>query len=171
LDDERIARYIEGLSLIGWMPFREANQPDWRRSDDGEPPRPIPLPYAAIRGLLQIELNRAVSGSEPRHRTSLRTLALLRERSSSGVAAATAEALHRLSIAGVPNPYGAAAREEKPTLAGRDIIWIEGGALAIAEPLAARLAAAVCVPLRWSDRFALFHAITLPQTKEPKENI
>src|ERR1035438_4349134 len=48
-DDERIARYIEGLSLIGWMPFREANQPDWRRSDDGEPPRPIPLPYAAIQ--------------------------------------------------------------------------------------------------------------------------
>jgi CRISPR-associated protein Csx17 len=172
LNDERIARYIEGLSLINWLPNRRRDPPNSPHDSVEEGPRrPIPLPYAAIRSLLQTELDQPAGGAKPRRCSSLRTLALLRERSSSGVGAATVEALQRLSIYGVPNPYGVAAQVEKPNLLGRDIVRIAGRALVVAEPLAARLAAAVCVPLRWHDRFALFRAVTLPQTKELKENI
>jgi CRISPR-associated protein Csx17 len=173
LDDTRIARYIEALSLINWSAHREASRPrnSQRDSDIEEPTRPIPLAYAAIRSLLETELGQRAGDAESRRCVSVRTLALLRERSRSGVAAATVEALQRLSIYGVPNPYGVAAQVEKPNLVGRDIVRIAGRALVVAEPLAARLAAAVCVPLRWHDRFALFRAVTLPQIKELKENI
>jgi CRISPR-associated protein Csx17 len=169
LDDARIARSIEALSLIDWKPIW--NAPAFNFSDDceeEEPARPVPLVFAAVRSLLEVELACANDGVGSRRPYSLRALAFLRERSSSGVAAATSEALYRLGIVGVPNPYGISAREERPRLAGRDIVRLERGNLVVAGPLPARLAAAVCVPLRRRDRFALFRMITIPQDKESK---
>src|ERR1039457_5372789 len=83
LDDIRIARYTEALSLINWSAHREASPRDSQLDSDIEdPPRPIPLAYAAIRSLLETELGHRTGDAEPRRCVSLRALALLRERSS-----------------------------------------------------------------------------------------
>lgn len=173
LDDQRIARYAEGLSLIGWhftsRTEPEASQPA-REQKDAEPRHPIPLCYAAVRSLLEIELERrAGQDTEKRRCWATRTVALLRERSVRGVAAATAEALRRLAMLGVTNPYGEKSRTEKPRLAGRDIVRVDGEELVMPDSPARRLAAAVVIPLHWRDHFALFRAITLPQTTTAKE--
>lgn len=172
LDDTRIARWAEALSLIGWHP--SSNQTEsWNRSQEmaiEESSRPLPLAYAAIRSLLETELVPSAGDAERRRCVSSRTLALLRERSGAGAAAATEEALHRLSIVGVRNPYDQ-TQKEKPHLAGRDIVRIQRSAFLVADPDISRLAAAVCIPLHWRDRFRLFRNVTLPQTKEFNENI
>jgi len=174
LDEARITRYAEALSLIGWHftstdRTKSQNQP--QEMVVVEPSRPLPLAYAAIRSLLETELMRRQEEEKRRRCDSLRTLALLRERSSGGTAAATSEALHRLSIIGVPNPYDDQVRKEKPNLTGCDIVRVEPSVFLVAESLISRLAAAACIPLHWRDRFRLFRNVTLPQTKEFNKKI
>jgi CRISPR-associated protein Csx17 len=167
LDDARIGRYTEALSLVGW---RFAAAPAMNHSSEGnEPKRPIPLAYAAIRSLLEAELHPS-DDMERRRCISVRALALLREQSNAGVAAATLEALDRLRIVGVPNPYANRTESHKRRLAGRDIVRLEHGELLVPEPLFRRVAAAVCIPLHWRDRFTLLRTVTLPQTIQLEEN-
>jgi len=77
--------------------------------------------------------------------------------------AATVDALHRLAIVAVPNPYGEESRREKPRLAGRDVVQVTES-LIVDVDSARRLAAAVLIPLDWRDRSTLVRSITLPQT-------
>jgi CRISPR-associated protein Csx17 len=78
-------------------------------------------------------------------------------------AAATEDALRRLAIVGVPNPYSEESRREKLKLAGRDVV--QASASLVIEPgTARRLAPAALIPLDWRDRWTLFRSITLPQT-------
>jgi CRISPR-associated protein Csx17 len=167
LDDARIARYTEALSLIGWR-FGTAEVAAYSPHHD-EAQRPIPLPYAAIRSLLEAELHPS-NGMERRRCISVRALALLGEQSSAGVAAATVEALDRLRVVGVPNPYANRIESHKTSLAGRDIVRLGRGELLVPEVLFRRVAAAVCIPLHWRDRFTLLRTITLPQAIQLEEN-
>ncbi|HEY5915252.1 MAG TPA: type I-U CRISPR-associated protein Csx17 [Verrucomicrobiae bacterium] len=168
LDDQRVARYTEALSLVGWhfSADKAATSPEpVRPAEEPEPSRPIPVPYAAARALLETELlPRTEQESERLHCSAAHTLALLCQRTPDCVAAATAEALRRLSIVGLRNPYGEEAEGEKPRLAGRDIVSAEAGELVIPPEFATRLAAAVLIPLHWRDHFRLFRTVTLPQT-------
>jgi hypothetical protein len=75
---------------------------------------------------------------------------------------AVTEALRWIAIWGVPNPDREKPKQGKKRLAGRDIISISARALS-ASADAARLAAAVCIPLHWRDRNAIFRAVSLPQ--------
>lgn len=154
LDDHLIARWIEALSLIGWRLGKTEDEPD----RDGQPSA-IPPEYAALRTLLELECE--WQGNDPstwKKRRSQQPISLLCQRSASTLPQAVTEALRWIAIWGVPNPYE--NREEKERLAGRDII--KPAALAPSTN-AARLAAAVCIPLHWRDRVALYRIVTLPQ--------
>lgn len=82
------------------------------------------------------------------------------------VVAGVAEALRRLAIVGVPNTYGEATFQQKPKLAGQDVVTFgtEPTRIQFDSALSRRLAAAVLIPLARQDRWKLFRAITLPQT-------
>lgn len=153
LDDRLIARWIEALSLIGWKVMKVEDSP---AAGDWVPPA-IPPEYAALRTLLELECAHRQEG-DTKKRRSQQPIALLCQRSASTLPPAVTEALRWIGIWGVPNPY--ANGTEKSRLAGRDIIILRTFSPCTD---AARLAAAVCIPLRWRDSFALYRAVSLPQ--------
>lgn len=175
LDDHRIARWIEALSLIGWHWEKEDELVDSTvLPEDKQPPSlarddlaSIPLAYAAVRTLLELECE--WQGPDPsvwKKRRSQRPVALVCQRSNSSLPIAVEEALRWISIWNVPNCYGPASRREKPRLAGQDIVRIDHRELNFDHDttcLVNRLAAAVLIPLEWRDQRKLFRAVTLPQ--------
>lgn len=155
LDDHLIARWIEALSLIGW----ERADVNTERSVPGPDSYAIPPEYAALRTLLELECEHRKEG-DTRKRRSQQPIALICQCSASTLALAVTEAQRWIAIWGVPNPDHEAAKEGKERLAGRDII---SPATCAHSTDAARLAAAVCIPLHWRDRRALYRAVSLPQ--------
>lgn len=175
LDDQRIARWTEALSLIGWRWEKEEKETysafsneEQSFEEDREKFHTIPLAYAALRSLLEMECEwQGNDTSIWKKRRSQRPIVLLYQQAPSSLALAVEDALRWLSIWGVPNGWGEDARHEKPRLAGRDIVRIDHRELNFREPstrLVTRLAAAVLIPLDWRDRWKLFRALTLPQT-------
>ena len=158
LDDQLIARWIEALSLIGWKFMKLENAPA-----GGEPEfHAIPPEYATLRTFLELECERREEGDNKKRR-SQQPISLLCQRSSSTLPLAVTESLRWIAIWGFENPYGKKAVAEKSRLAGRDIISLPTTTLSFTTDVM-RLAAAVCIPLRWSDRYALFRAVSLPQS-------
>jgi CRISPR-associated protein Csx17 len=155
LDDPLIARWIEALSLIGWN-FPEADEAAAGTTSDEFA---IPPEYAALRTLLELECGHRKEG-DTKKRRSQQPITLLCQRSASTLPLAVTESLRWIGIWGVPNPYGKEAETKRPRLAGRDII---SPRTFTPSTDAARLAAAVCIPLHWRDRFALYRSVSLPQ--------
>jgi CRISPR-associated protein Csx17 len=156
LDDQVIARWVEALSLIGWkldVVYPAASDGD--RETHGIPPE-----YAALRTLIELECERREDG-DTKKRRSQQPVSLLCQRSTSAIPLAVSEALRWISIWGVPNPSDKRAEREKSRLAGRDIIKVSPVTFTTD---AARLAAAVCIPLHCRDRNALYRAVSLPQS-------
>lgn len=158
LDDHLIARWTEALSLIEWRLIKvEEPAPaagEWES-------QAIPPEYAALRTVLELECERREEGDRKKRR-SQQPISLLCQRSASTLPLAVTEALRWVGIWGVPNPYGEKAVAEKKRLSGCDIISLPPTALSFSTD-AARLAAAVCIPLHWRDRYALYRAVSLPQ--------
>jgi CRISPR-associated protein Csx17 len=172
LDDRRMAAWIEGLSLIDWRYRAMLLTPGaLDASDHDDDLDPLPLPYAALRSLLEVGIEsgrRDKVGTADRSgpRVNLqRPIAFVCRQEPALVAAATNEALRRLAIVGVPNTYGENSRREKPYLAGRDIVQLKSSETRFQcdGQLSRRLAAAVLIPLHLRDRWKLFRAVTLPQ--------
>lgn len=174
LDDSLIARWTEALSLIGWLfaPVAQSeglqNLPDETGAAaqfDGGPDSPD-MAYAALRALLELECEwQGSDRSQWKKRRSQQPFALMCERSSLSLASAVSEALRWISIWGVPNRWGAAARAGKPRIGGRYIIRLSHTDISPTvydHELAGRLAAAVCIPLCWQDRYRLYQVVTLP---------
>lgn len=172
LDDHRIARLVEALSLIDWQ-LPSAQQREGERAATADENRDaIPVAYAAIRALVEVACDQdsarvanEAANSSPRAIVQ-RAISLATRQEPGMVVTGVSEALRRLAIVGVPNTYGEDSRRQKPKLAGRDVIAFETGQaqLQCDRLLSQRLAAAVLVPLSWRDRWKLFRAITLPQT-------
>jgi len=160
LDDHLIARWIEALSLIGW----EFADVDDGRSVGGPDSHAIPPEYAALRALLELECEHRKEG-DTKKRRSQQPIALLCQRSASTLPLAVAEALRWIAIWGFDNPYGKKTAIENPRLAGRYIISLPPTAKLSFTTDAARLAAAVCIPLHWRDKGELFQVVSLPQGK------
>ncbi len=158
LDDQLIAQWTESLSLIGWQ-FSVQEEP--MREEEEELPA-IPPEYAALRTLVELECE-LQKEEEIKKRRSQKPISLLCTRSPSALPLAVSEALRWIAIWGVPNPYRGKSAPEKNHLAGRDIIHLETASLSFSTN-AARLAAAVCIPLHWRDRYKLFKAVSIPQT-------
>jgi len=168
LDDRLIARWTEAMSLIDWH-FTKSNaghaedRPIARDVEMGDAVEPA---YAAFRTLLELECE--CQGDDRRgwkKRRSQQPFALLCERSASSLSFALSEALRWISIWGVPNPWGAAARAERPRISGRYIVRLDHSDFSFAnrdQQLVNRLAAAVCIPLQRRDRESLCLAVTLP---------
>lgn len=174
LDDHRIARWTEALSLIGWH-FEKEEKPDSSPSSDEQSLEDeqrkspaIPLAYAAMRSVIEMECEwQGNDVSLWKKRRSHRPIALLCQRVPSSLALAVEDALRWLAIWGVPNCWGETDRREKPRLGGRDIIRADHRELIFGggQPrLVSRLAAAVFIPLDWHDRGKLYRAITLPRS-------
>ncbi|MDB5967571.1 MAG: CRISPR-associated protein Csx17, subtype Dpsyc [Hydrocarboniphaga sp.] len=175
LDDYRIARWTEALSLVGWHfehgegnPHSSPHNEDKSPEDERQNFPAIPLPYAALRALLEIECERqGADASLWKKRRSNRPIALLCQRAPSSLALTVEDALRWLAIWGVPNCWGEPARLEKRRLGGRDLIRADQRELKFGEAqsrLVTRLAAAVLIPLDWRDRGKLYRAVTLPQS-------
>lgn len=175
LDDHRIARWTEALSLIGWH-WRDTGHED--RVTESEEPQSeeqqpegwpaIPPAFAALRALLEVECEwQGDDASRWQKRRSQRPIALLCERSPSSLALAVEEALRWLSIWGVPNCWGEESRSEKSRLRGRDVILADHRTWRFDHDpkFVRRLAAAVAIPLDWRDRWQIYRAVTLPQSK------
>ncbi|HLI83768.1 MAG TPA: type I-U CRISPR-associated protein Csx17 [Bryobacteraceae bacterium] len=173
LDDFLIARWTEALSLIGWH-FASAQAENTQDSFD-ETAAPfrmenqsesLDMNYAALRTLLELECEwQGNDRSQWKKRRSQQPFALMCERSAMSLPSAVSEALRWISIWGVPNPWGAAARAEEPRVAGRYIINLTHTDISptiYAHQMAGRLAAAVCIPLCWQDRYRLYQGVTLP---------
>lgn len=177
LDDHRIARWTEALSLIGWHFEKQEESADPSASSEEQPLEDeqrqfpaVPLAYAALRSVIEMEC--AWQGNDIslwKKRRSHRPIALLCQRTSSSLALAVEDALRWLAIWGVPNCWGEAARREESHLGGRDIIRADHRKLNFGETrsrFVSRLAAAVLIPLDWRDRGKLYRAVTLPQSVE-----
>jgi CRISPR-associated protein Csx17 len=182
LDDRLIARWTEAMSLIGWHFGKEAddeNVPEIASETAGEeatiegdkqPPEMTPEgiepAYAALRALLELECEwQGQDRGQWKKRRSQQPFALLSQRSASSLPLAVSEAFRWISIWGVRNPWGAATRAETPRISGRYVVRLDHGNVSSAiwdQQLADRLAAAVCIPLRWQDRWKLYRAVTLP---------
>jgi CRISPR-associated protein Csx17 len=159
LDDHLIARWTEALSFIEWRLIK-VEEP---ATSDGEwESLAIPPEYAALRGVLELECEPREEGDRKKRR-SQQPISLLCQRSASTLPLAVTEALRWIGIWGFTNPYGTKAEAEKKRLSGRDIISLQSVALSFSTD-AARLAAAVCIPLHWRDRNALYRAVSLPQS-------
>ena len=160
LDDQLIARWTESLSLIGWK-FSNREQ---SLGEEEEALPAIPPEYAALRTLLELECEWQKE-DEIKKRRSQQPVSLLCQRSSSLLPFSVSEALRWIAIWGIPNPYRDGAEPEKKRLTGRDIIHLDTTGLSFSTD-AARLAAAVCIPLHWRDRHKLFKAVSLPKPTE-----
>jgi CRISPR-associated protein Csx17 len=174
LDDHRIARWTEALSLIGWQ-WGNTGQKDTRTKSEESPSneqgqddwQAIPPAYAALRTLLEVECEwQGNDISQWQKRRSQQPIALLCQRSPSSLALAVEEALRWLSVWGVPNCWTEQSRCEKPRLSGRDIIRANHRIWRFDHDpqCVRRLASAVAIPLDWRNRWKLYHAVTLPQT-------
>jgi CRISPR-associated protein Csx17 len=172
LDDQRIARLVEALSLIDWRANTVRHPEHSAEATDEERLDALPVAYAAVRALVEVACeakpDAAVQGagsSGPRA-VLQRAVALVSRHESGMVAAGVSEALRRLAIVGIPNVYGGDSRSQKPTLAGRDVVTLGSGHAQLrCDPvLSRRLAAAVLIPIDRRDRWQLFRAVTLPQT-------
>jgi CRISPR-associated protein Csx17 len=172
LDDRLIGRWTEAMSLIGWHFGKdpddaveeaavEGDKQALEMTSDGIEPA-----YAALRTLLELECEwQGKDRTQWKKRCSQQPFALLCERSASSLPLATSEAFRWIGIWGVRNPWGAAARSEKPRISGRYVVRLDLGIISSSvwdQRLADRLAAAVCIPLRWQDRWQLYRAVTLP---------
>lgn len=160
LDDQLIAQWTESLSLIGWQ-FSDPEEP---LAEEEKDLLAIPPEYAALRTLVEVECEWQKE-DEIKKRRSQQPISLLCQRSFSSLPLAVSEALRWIAIWGVPNPYRDGAEPEKKRLAGRDIINLEATSLSFSAD-AARLAAAVCIPLHCRDRHKLFKAVSIPQTNK-----
>jgi len=162
LHEEKVARWIEALSLIGWR-FRakEDDTPSPEGTEDMH--QAIPLSYAALRTLLDLEMDYQPPNSFKRRRAP-NAIVQLCMCSDYALAQATTEALRWLSIWGVPNPWGNAARKERERLSGTYIVDFEGTSLDAPTDMLApeRVAAAAAIPLRWQDRWQLARLVTRP---------
>ncbi len=157
LDDHKIARWIEALSLIGWK------MPD---HDDGISERSesaIPLPYAALRSLLDAELTYQKPETYKRRRSE-QPVAQLCACSPHTLEQATREALRWLSIWGVPNPWAEQSRAKLSEMKGAYVVRLDDCPFRLPEELlsSARVAAAVAIPLTKRDRRQLHRLVTLP---------
>ncbi len=170
LDDHRIARWVEALSLIQWRREYENEAPHAAGGNENEnaASSAIPIAYAALRALLEIECEwQGPDRSTWRKRRSQRAIALLCQRTPNSLALAVEDALRWAAIWGVPNCWGEEARYAKPRLAGNDIVRAEHRELSFSDAhahLVSRLAAATLIPLDWRDRSEIYRALTLPQT-------
>lgn len=171
LDDSRIARLVEGLSLVDWQQHSEHEVRDAAQHSDEQQRDAVPVAYAAVRSLVEIACDaissRSITAGDSRPRATVqRTIALVTCQEPGLVVAGVKEALRRLAIVGVPNTYGEATRQQKPKLAGKDVITFEVGSarMQCGPALSRRLAAAVLIPLARQDRWKLIRAITLPQS-------
>jgi CRISPR-associated protein Csx17 len=182
LDDQLIARWTEAMSLIGWHFEKDLDddnateiasesaveeaaiegdkQPLTMTSEGIEPA------YAALRTLLELECEwQGNDRAQWRKRRSQQPFAFLSQRSALSLPLAVSDAFRWISIWGVRNPWGAAARAETPRISGRYVVRLDHGNISSAvwdQQLADRLAAAVCIPLRWQDHWQLYRAVTLP---------
>jgi len=116
--------------------------------------------------LLELECEwQGENRSNCQKRRSQQPFTNLWQRSVSSLPLAVSEALRWISIWGVRNPSGAKALAEKKRITGRYVASITHHQIAIegeaGRRLAARLAAAVCIPLAWQDRWQLVRVITL----------
>jgi CRISPR-associated protein Csx17 len=178
LDDHLIARWTEALSLIGWRFSKRRN--DFEGANDSEAIQasdkadnaapeselePIPLAYAALRTLLELECSPQEGEQNTwKKRRSQQPISLLCQRSAGSLPLAVSEALRWIGIWGVPNPWGKTSREEKPVLTGRYVVRLDHRKLQFTDSIVdpSRLAAAVCIPLHWQDQWQLRRAVTLP---------
>ncbi len=174
LDNHRIARWTEAMSLIGWrwdsqgkrietpLPSEEVSL---REKNDYSA---IPFAYSALRSLLQCECE--WQGNDFflwKRRRSQRPIALVCQQTPASLALAVEDALHWLSIWGVPNCWGEAARIEKPRLAGRAIVRVNHGDFRFEDSgFVCRVAAAIAIPLEPCDSGRLFRSVALPQTSK-----
>jgi CRISPR-associated protein Csx17 len=182
LDDRLIARWTEAMSLIGWhfgkdlddenAPESESEKAVQKAALEGDKQplettsEGIEPAYAALRTLLELECE--WQGKDPgqwKKRRSQQPFALLCQRSASSLPLAVSEAFRWISIWGVHNPWAATAHAETPRITGRYVVRLDHGN--ISSPVwdqqpADRLAAAVCIPLRWQDHWQLYRAVTLP---------
>ena len=167
LDDRRIARLVEALSLIDWPELLTPYQANSEQATETEEREATPVAYAAVRSLVEAACKKddVADDSTPRAKVQ-RTVSLVTRQEPSVVAAGVAEALRRLAIVGVPNTYGVDSRGQKPKLAGRDVIAVGAGQVQLQcdSLVSRRLAAAALIPLDRQDRWRLFRAITLPQS-------
>jgi CRISPR-associated protein Csx17 len=177
LDDCLISRWTEAMSLIGWS-FPKSRTDDVHNSPDDTNDKeaftsiePVRLPagswvaYAALRTLLELECEwQGEDRRQWKKRRSQQPFVLLCERSASSLPYAVSEALRWINIWGVRNPWGTVARLEKPRISGQYVVRLDGNSSSAIydQQLADRLAAAVCIPLRWQDRQQLYRAVTLP---------
>lgn len=174
LDDQLILRWTESLSLIGWHfskfekvdPDDESHLVEERTEDEYEAEElpPVPLAYAALRTLLELECE--WQGNDHAHwkkRRSQTPFAWLAQRSASTLPMAVSEALRWIAIWGVP--YDKEARNAGQRISGSHVVRIDpnGWQASDADLLGARLAAAVCIPVDFRDRWHLHRAVTLPQ--------
>lgn len=174
LDDHRIARWTEALSLIGWQ-WKNGERSNSVTAGE-EPPsdsqrpegqRAVPPAYAALRALLELECEwQGADLSQRQKRRSQRPIVLLCQRSPSTLALGVEEALRWLAIWGVPNGWGKESSREKPFLGGRNVIRADHRTLRFDhdQKFVRRLAAAVAIPVDWRDRWKLYRAVTLPQS-------
>ena len=158
LDNQLIARWVEALSLIDWKLVQVSDE---AVTDADRESHAIPPEYAALRALIELECEPRKEG-DTKKRRSQQSISLLCQRSNSSLPLAVDEALRWIAIWGVRNPYRDKGNDGKERLAGRDIIRIPNGIQSFSAD-AARLAAAVCIPLRRSDRGAIFRAVSIPQ--------
>ncbi|MBP7951542.1 MAG: type I-U CRISPR-associated protein Csx17 [Verrucomicrobiales bacterium] len=162
LDDCKIARWIEALSLIGWHFTKNTDGVD--EAPRGHPtPSAIPLPYAALRSLLDAELAYQKPETYKRRRSG-QPVAQLCACSPHTLEQATREALRWLSIWGVPNPWGEKSCAELREMKGAYVVRLDECPLQLPEDLlpSVRVAAAVAIPLAWRDRWQLHRLVTLP---------
>jgi CRISPR-associated protein Csx17 len=170
LDDFLIARWTEALSLIGKRSedetFKRGVDSATKSAEPKDPQGSLDIAYAALRALIELECEwQGSDRNQWKKRRSQQPFALMCERSALSLTSAVSESLRWISIWGVPNPWGPAARAEQPRIQGRYIIRIAQTAISPTiyhGRLAERLAAAVCIPLRWQDRYKLYQTVTLP---------
>jgi len=176
LDDHKIARWIEALSLIDWHFKKRKEDTDERPyvpgpGEDDEKTSSsekrlnyaIPLPYAALRILLNTECAYQKKEDYKRRRSS-RPVSQLSTCSQYALEQATRDALRWLGIWGVQNPWGEKARKEQPTMHNAYVVRLDDCGLNVPDTLLPpeRLAASVAVPLIWEDHWRLRRVVTLP---------
>ncbi len=171
LDDYRIARWTEALSLIGWRSDKKENETESTGGNEEAPPEDnnnlevIPIAYAALRSLLEVECEwQENNPSLWKKRRSQRPVALLCQQSPSSLTLAVEDALRWLSIWGLENYWNGVSSQETTRLSGRAIIRVDHNTIRFNDArFVQRIAAAVALPLDWQDHGKLFRYITLPQ--------
>ena len=117
------------LSLIDWQQPSERQQVESALDTDEQQLESLPIAYAAVRSLIEIACDASsndgvTAGNSGPRATVQRTVSLVSRLEPGMVAAGVTEALRRLAVVGVPNGYGKDARNQKPKLAGRDVVTL-----------------------------------------------